>query len=111
MKTIMAPTWQASIYVAGDRATIEQTCREFCFNLADGFCVSVESVSFIYTGGGESGCRVGIVNYPRFPESAYELTDKARRLAKMLLKRCHQWSVLIVMPDYSEWMTRRDATV
>lgn len=102
---VEVPTFTARVYVAGDRAVAEQTCREFCFGV--GLCVTVEPTRFVYTGGEESGVAVGLVNYPRFPSDPEELREKAKRLAVSLMERCCQWSALVVCPDRTEWITRR----
>jgi len=51
-----APTIRFDIFIAGDIATAKQACRSFCFDL--GLCVTVEPITYIYTGGEEEGVRV-----------------------------------------------------
>lgn len=100
------PTFTATIYIAGDLATARQVCREFCMS---GLCVTVEPTEFVYTGGAETGVRVGLLNYPRFPSDAAEILDRARALADELRERLCQHSWLIVTPDESIWNSRRAA--
>lgn len=100
-----SPTYTVDIFIAGDHEQAKQAAREFC--LEHGWCVTVTPTAFIYTGGEESGVRVGAVNYPRFPCTPDELFAKARQLAESLVERLCQHSVLLVAPDRSVWLTRR----
>lgn len=100
-----APTIRYDIFVAGDLAAAKQVCREFCFEI--GLCVTVEPVTYIYTGGEEEGVRVGMINYPRFPSTKETLAETARELAAHLMHRLCQHSYSIVGPDATEWFTRR----
>lgn len=99
------PTIRFDIYMAGDIGQAKQVCREYC--IADGFCVHIEPTDFIYTGGEESGFKIGIVNYPRFPSNHDTLRTKALELALMLQTRLCQLSYLVVGPDLTEWFSRR----
>jgi hypothetical protein len=101
----LASTIRFDIFVAGDLAQAKQVCREHCFEI--GLCVTVEPVTYIYTGGEEEGVRVGLINYPRFPATHEELREKARGLADVLLERLCQHSYSIVGPDDTEWVSRR----
>lgn len=104
----IAPTCVFQIVIAGDYGTAHAVCREFC--MAEGFCVTLERVEYIYTGGAESGIRVGCINYPRFPASEDELLAKVRRLACLLRERLHQHSYSIIGPSETEWFTVRPAS-
>ena len=101
----MAPTIRVDVFIAGDLDQAKQVCREFCFE--KGLCVTVEPISYIYTGGEESGARVGIINYPRFPSDLEILRGQAHELATALLERLCQHSYSVVGPDKTEWLTRR----
>ena len=79
--------------------------REVCF--AGGICVTISPTTFIYMGGEEEGYEVGLLNYPRFPETPNILQAKARTLALRLLEGTHQHSILNVGDDKSEWISRR----
>lgn len=103
MKT--EPTIRFDIFIAGDLAQAKQVCREYCY--AVGLCVTVEPVSYIYTGGEEDGVRVGIINYPRFPASRDDIRYKAKELADKLLDRLCQHSYSLVGPDETTWFSRR----
>jgi hypothetical protein len=101
------PTIRFDIFIAGDLEQAKQACREYCF--AVGLCVTVEPVSYIYTGGEEAGVRVGLINYPRFPADAESLRKTARDLAGKLMERLCQHSYSIAGPDTTEWVSRRPA--
>ena len=93
-------------FLAGDAATVKQSCRSFCMRF--GLCVTVTLCDFIYTGGSESGVEIGLTNYPRFPSTKDELRDKATRLAVKLMEDCEQLTVLLVDDETTVWVTRRD---
>lgn len=105
MKQVSAPTIRFDIFIGGDIDQAKQVCRQHCF--AHGLCVTVESVSYIYTGGEEAGVRIGLINYPRFPNTGDELGEKARVLADALMTALCQHSYSIVGPNETVWVSRR----
>lgn len=105
MKT--APNIRYDIFIAGDVDQAKQVCREYCFEV--GLCVTVEPVTYIYTGGEEAGVRVGLINYPRFPSTAEAIGETAHKLAVRLMHRMYQQSYSIVGPDETNWFSRRPA--
>ncbi len=105
MTDTTANTIRADIFIAGDLAQAKQVCREFC--MEEGACVTVEPVSYIYTGGEESGVRVGFINYPRFPSDVVAIEARARDLGDRLMKRLCQHSFSIVGPATTTWVSRR----
>ena len=102
-----APTIRVDIFIAGDIAQAKQECREFC--MEEGACVTVDRVDYIYTGGEETGVRIGFINYPRFPCDENALFNKAGRLADKLMHRLCQHSYSIVGPTHTVWYSRRPA--
>ena len=106
MKIVTEHSFSIQIYIAGDISVIKQTCRAYC--MEDGLCVTITPTDFIYTGGEESGVCVGIVNYPRFPLTKKELYEKAIRLANELIVVAHQWTALVVTPEMTVWLSRRE---
>lgn len=100
-----AETYTAQIYIAGDVATARQLCRHFC---SVGLCVTIEPVDFCYTGGLESGVRIGLINYPKFPRSPAEIKTTAIALANELRSGLAQHSWSIVMPDETIFDTVRE---
>lgn len=92
--------------MSGPIDVAKQVCREHC--LLVGLCVTVEPSCFIYSGGEEAGFVIGLINYPRFPDSPERISAKARFFASILLQRTAQWSALVMTPDATEWITVRD---
>ena len=107
MKTKTAETANFTIYIAGDFEQAKQICREYCMGV--GLCVTVDRTTYIYTGGEESGVRVGLINYPRFPAAATSLREKALGLAEQLMIGLCQHSYTVVGPGRTEWFSRRPA--
>lgn len=105
MTTKKCKTWWGWIYVAGPIADATRICQKEAY--AEGMCVTVEHVRFVYTGGAEDGVRVGLLAYPRFPEEASVLEQKALRLAEMLREELFQDSVLVQFPEETVWKSRR----
>ena len=102
---VSATTIRFDIFIAGDIDQAKQVCREHCFEV--GLCVTIEPVTYIYTGGEEEGVRVGLINYPRFPATEDQIAEKARCLADRLMRRLCQHSYSIVGPDETGWFSRR----
>ena len=106
MKTETANTRTIRIYLSGPIEVAKQVIRESVMD--EPLCVTVEPTTFIYTGGEEQGYVVGLVNYPRFSITPEQLDDRAMRLAELLLDRTFQWSALVVTPEKSTWITKRE---
>ena len=100
------PTFWVKIYIAGRLDAIEQACRKFC--LDNPRCVTVEKTTFVFTGGAEEGAVVGLINYPRFPSTIDEILEVGNRLALELLDATCQHSVLVMTPEETKWITKRD---
>lgn len=105
MKITSAPTIRFDIFIAGDIEQAKQVCRQHCFDV--GLCVTVEPITYIYTGGEEAGVRIGLINYPRFPTSSTALREKAGGLAQLLMDGLCQHSYSIVGSDETTWCSRR----
>lgn len=106
VEVVVAATFVADIHIAGDYQHIVNLCQEYCTD-QESKCVHVVPEAFAYRMGQEFGAKVGIVNYPRFPQSTDELSLFADRLARWLMKRLCQGSCLIVTPGVTTWLTRR----
>lgn len=100
-----APSYTVAIYIAGDLETARAVCRRHCMDV--GLCVTVEPVEYIYTGGSETGVRVGLINYPRFPSKPADLMAMAEALAMLLKDALCQQSLSIVAPDKTVWLSWR----
>lgn len=99
------PSWWADIYVGGDLYVTEMTCREICF--PQGLCVTVNSIHYIFGGGTELGTRIGMIQYPPFPENEEDLLKKAIMVGKMVAEANFQWSFTIVTPNENLFFSRR----
>lgn len=99
-------TFWAKIYLSGSIEVAKQIIRKYCLDI--GLCVTIEPTTFIYTGGEETGFVVGLINYPRFPMDFIEIKSKAFSLAHELLEGTYQHSVLIMLPDETTWITKRE---
>lgn len=99
-------TYTATIFIAGDYSHATQVCQEFCMSI--GLCVTIEPVEYIYTGGRESGVRIGLINYPRFPDEPNIIFDKALCLARLLRTRLAQHSFSVVATDKTIFETTRE---
>lgn len=98
-------TYTALIYVGGDLAEAKAICRAFCDEV--GLCVTVEPVSYVFTGGDINGVRVGLINYGRFPAEPHVIFLKAERLARLLINGLGQESASIVASDRTVWLSFR----
>lgn len=105
VKIVKAETINVSIFIGGDLEQAKQVCREWCMEVGD--CVTVEPISYIYTGGEEAGVRIGFINYPRFPSDEAKIVDRATNLAMRLMERLCQLSFSIVAPSETIWHSRR----
>ena len=109
---VKAEKFTASIYVGlkvrdtGEIYSItavEDVCQEFCDDI--GFCVTVTPTKYVYTDGWEQGAIVGIINYPRFPQSATTLENRALLLATELMLKLKQKRVTIDLPNDTIMLT------
>ena len=98
--------------MSGPIETAKQVVRKFCMelklNTGSGLCATVEPTTFIYTGGEEQGFVIGLLNYPRFPNTPENINQLARDMVEELLDATHQFSALMVNPNTTEWVTRRE---
>lgn len=103
---LVEPTYWAKIYASGPIDIAKQILRREFLNT--GWCVTIEPTDFIYKGGEESGYVIGIINYPRFPQTDYDLWQRSIALAETLLNETYQFSILIMGPSETMWITKRD---
>jgi len=99
-------TIRIDIYMAGDFAKAVEFCQKYCDLM--GFCVHVERCDYIYTDGMEAGFKVGLINYPRFPEDFDFLWNRAQVIGLRLLKVLDQTSFSIVTPTKTVWFSNRE---
>jgi hypothetical protein len=106
-KRTRCETFWARIYIAGPIEVAKQIIRAECFR--EGLCVTIEPTDFLYTGGEEAGYVVGLINYPRFPKEPSEIEARARGLMQTLLDETFQHSALLMTPELTEWISKREA--
>lgn len=73
-----------------------------------GLCVSFIDATYHYTNGTEPGFRVGIRNYPRFPENRKKLREHATKLGFLMAEAGNQDSFMVEEEgEYTHWYSRR----
>ena len=82
---------------------VEDICQKYCNKR--GFCVTVTPTKYIYTNGWETGAIVGLINYPRFPESQDALASAAMELATELMIGLDQKRVTVDFPTHTTMLT------
>ena len=100
------PTYWIKIYASGPIEEAKHVIRKYV--KYNPLCVTIEKTTFLYTGGEESGYVVGLINYPRFPSTPQDLWKKAIDLANILRDETFQWSILIMSPDKTTWLSDRE---
>ena len=103
-----APSFPVSIFMAGDALEASKICREYCDEV--GYCVTVTPTTYVYRDGEEGGFIVGLINYPRFPASPFEISSHAVRIADRLRERLGQDSYSIQYPNQTVWHSWRTDT-
>ncbi len=99
-------TFEVRIFIAGDVELAKSVSQRYCTDI--GLCVTVIPTEYIYSGGRESGMVIGLINYPRFPDSIDGIMEKAVGLADLLVERLGQWSYTIVSPLETIYKSLRD---
>ena len=105
MENKIEPTYTCKIYLAGDIDIIKQECRKYCLTI--GLCITINPTLFIYTGGEEFGVEIGLINYPRFPDTSDSIKSKAIILAQRCRDVACQHSYLIVDPQDTIYNSNR----
>lgn len=105
-KTKTVSTHLVSVYIAGDYADALRFCRQYTTDV--GLCVTVSEVDFAYSYGMESGVRIDLVNYPRFPSNPDDIDQRAFDLAEKLMYELCQRTALVVDPIATTWIYRED---
>lgn len=76
---------------------VENVLQVYCD--LHGFAFTITPTKFIYTNGNEQGCIVGIINYPRFPNTEEKLKEISLEMGQILLERFKQQRLSIVCSD------------
>jgi hypothetical protein len=104
MKTVN--TYYAKIYVGMREGYSDKIHRieeaysllqEYCDTV--GLCVTVTPTKYIYKNGEEDGIIIGLINYPRFPSTPYDIEIKAFEIANKFLRAFNQLKVSVEMPE------------
>jgi hypothetical protein len=96
------------IFIAGDYDSAACHMRRFCYEVP--LCVHLERVDYIYTGGAETGVKIGLRNYPRYPLDEKSIEALAFKIAEDLIEVLAQWSAMIVFENKTVWLSRREDT-
>lgn len=104
-RVVVAQTYQATIYIAGDLATARAFLRTEAYQRW--LCVSLTPCEFVFTGGFEPGVAIGFANYPEEGVTPKRIWERARELAEKLLPVLNQTMVLVVATDRTEWLYLR----
>lgn len=104
MITKSCPSIQYDIYIAGDYFHAKHLLQKY---VEVGFCVSTTKTDYIYKYGQESGIKVTLINYPRFPTTEEDLKEKAIDIGHYLLDNMSQGSFTIVGPTETIYFDRR----
>jgi len=107
-------TYSAIIFLGLKRGTtdrrihslkdVETYLSSYCDRV--GLCVTMTETRFIYTGGSEVGAMIGLINYPRFPSKASDITARAMELAELLQKEYGQTRLSVMFSDKTVMLER-----
>jgi len=101
LKTYNAQIWVGLREAYGDTvhsiADVEKIVDRFVNDTKD--CVTITPTDFRYVDGHEPGVIIGWINYPRFPRTPSEITERALSLARTLLYELGQLRVSVTTPD------------
>lgn len=95
-----------NIFLAGSYRKAVRFARIYCDRF--GFCVTVTKTKYVYTGGQEDGVIIGLINYPRFPETAESLLARAGQIGELLREAMGQQSFTIQMPGDTYFISMRE---
>ena len=95
---------QYDVYIAGDYDHAKQLLQKY---VEVGLCVSTCKVDYIYKYGQESGIKVTLINYPRFPSTDEELKNKAIDIGHYLMGNMSQGSFTVTGNNETIYFDRR----
>lgn len=101
----VAESYPVTIYIAGDYDKAIKSTKEYCDET--GYCVTVTPTVYVHTGGLPNGVIVGLINYPRFPQTPDTILERALVIAKKLRVDLEQESFSIETPDNTIWYSYR----
>lgn len=80
-------------------------CQGYCDIV--GLCVTVTPTKYIYKNGEEDGIIIGLINYPRFPSTPYDIETTALEIASKFLITFNQLKVSIETPETTYMIERQ----
>ena len=99
------PAFSACIEMAGDIATAKMIINKKFYTM--GACVTVEPLTFIYTGGTEEGMRIKFINYPRFPATEEAVKEATMSLAGELMRELNQKTAVVLTTAENIWLNAK----
>ena len=115
MKITSVDTNWANVYVGLKESYdgvihLQQEAVDICRDYANkvGLGLTVSGTLFIYTGGGEPGVVVGLINYPRFPSTTNDIYTHAKAIAEICMEQFKQERISIVMKNKTVMIERED---
>jgi hypothetical protein len=84
----------------------QEILQKYCNEIS--YCVTLKQIEFIYKNGNEIGFEIGLINYPRFPATSEEITQKSLDLAKIFRKEFNQYKVSVVCSDKTYMIEEND---
>ena len=85
---------------------VESICQQYCDEV--GLCITVTPTKFVYTKGGEDGCLIGLINYPRFPVDRTVIVGHAVTIAKQCMVTFKQQRISIICSDQTLMLEQDD---
>jgi hypothetical protein len=85
---------------------VKNILQEYCNN--NPLCVTLKQIEYIYKDGNEIGFEIGLINYPRFPDSFDNITKKAIEIGKILMKKFNQYKVSVVCNNETYMLEEED---
>jgi len=99
-------TFTATIYIGSKEGyngkyytyqEAKQILQDYCNNVSYG--LTLKSTEFIYKDGNELGFEIGLINYPRFPSTSEEISQKAIEIAEIFKNKFNQYRISVVCND------------
>lgn len=100
-------SYPASLFIAGDYDQAVKSAREYCDEIS--WCFTVTKTMYVYKGGQEEGVIIGLINYPRFPNSPSTIDSHAMALGLKLIKDLNQQSFSIQNSYHTCYVSFRQA--
>ena len=94
-------TLWAEIHIAGDYRRAVNFCHDRVTDAS--FCVSVIPADYVYNGGIQSGVRIRLIHYPKYPATLEDIRARARNLAEGLRVELNQYSYTVEDSEKTHW--------